>query len=513
MSARVHPAFATKISLLSLLAIGAIGAPACRSGEDGSVAAGDASVDSGAADSTSDAPAALDSDAATPSESGPDAPADTTVALVPGLVFDDDFAPGIAVADFGGATNAYAVDKSTFHGGTASLKITLPASGYTGAACVASATEDLSGFDALTFWAKADVAGALDTVGYGNSIGSQTNGAEIGKIALTTTWTKYVIPVPRPSVVTAESGLFYFATAAGAAYKTVWLDDVKFESLGASVIGTPSPALKAESQSLSIGGGKGQVGGTSVSYTIGGQPVVVHPGAGENPGWPYFTYASDAPAVASVDAKGAITPLTVGTAHVTATMGSVPVVGSVAVDVSTAVYPTSPATTPTVAAIDVYSLFSSAYTNKPVDGWLATWSTGKLVDPYNIGTHPVKEYQSLGFVGIEFFAHGDQIDATPWTAFHLDVWTPAAKSLRVKLVDFGANAVYGGGDDSEAEVAFTPTSTPALTPQTWVSLEIPFSAFLAVNPAWKRAHLSQLVLSTADATAQTVFVDNVYFHR
>ena len=38
--------------------------------------------------------------------------------------------------------------------------------------------------------------------------------------------------------------------------------------------------------------------------------------------------------------------------------------------------------------------------------------------------------------------------------FNLDVWTPDATTFRVKLVDFGADAAFGGGDDTEHELAF-----------------------------------------------------------
>lgn len=460
--------------------------------------------DSGTVDSGTDS-------AVTP-EAGGETASDASVPIVPGLVFDDEFAPGVSVADFGGATNAYAVDKTTFHAGTASLAVTVPASGYTGAACVSADPQSLSAFDALTFWAKADAAGTLDTVGFGNSIGSTTAAAEVSAIALTTAWTRYVVPIPRAAVLSAEKGLFYFATGGGAPFKKVWFDDVKFESLGAAALGTPTAALKNAKQSLALGGAKGQVGGASVTWTIDGKPVVVHPVETQNPGWPYFTYTSDTPSIATVDAKGAITPVAVGAAKITAAMGSVPVTGAIDVDVSVPVVPTTSAPTPTLAATDVYSLFGTAYPAKPVDTWLATWSSGKLVDPFLIGSHPVKQYQALGFIGIEFTSTAKQIDATAYTAFHLDVWTAGASFL-VKFVDFGADGKYGGGDDSEAEVKLTASSTPALTPKAWASLEIPFSAFLAVNPAWKRAHLAQLIFSSADATVQTAFVDNLYLHK
>ena len=62
------------------------------------------------------------------------------------------------------------------------------------------------------------------------------------------------------------------------------------------------------------------------------------------------------------------------------------------------------------------------------------------------------------------------------------------------------------GDDSEQELTFNASTTPALTPGTWSALDIPLSDF--TNLAG-RAHLAQLLL----AGTSTVFVDNVYLHR
>jgi hypothetical protein len=72
----------------------------------------------------------------------------------------------------------------------------------------------------------------------------------------------------------------------------------------------------------------------------------------------------------------------------------------------------------------------------------------------------------------------------------------------VKLVDFGANGQYAGGDDSESELSFQPVA------QTWNTLEIPLSQFTNLNSL---SHFSQLILSGSPAGAGVVFVDNVLF--
>ena len=42
------------------------------------------------------------------------------------------------------------------------------------------------------------------------------------------------------------------------------------------------------------------------------------------------------------------------------------------------------------------------------------------------------------------------------TFFHIDIWSADLTEFKVKLVDFGANGTFGGGDDKEHELSFTP---------------------------------------------------------
>jgi len=179
---------------------------------------------------------------------------------------------------------------------------------------------------------------------------------------------------------------------------------------------------------------------------------------------------------------------------------------------STATEPESPATTPTVSAADVISLFSNAYTNVTVDNWATgwQWSTAVLED-IQITGDDVKLYTLLNFNGIEFTSQ--TIDATNMTHFHMDIWTPdatgAPETFNVKLIDFGANNAYDGGDDSEHELIFTSSSSPALVTGAWVGIDVPLSSFSGLT---SRAHLAQMVISATEGL-NTVYVDNIYFYR
>ncbi|MBW6498938.1 MAG: T9SS type A sorting domain-containing protein, partial [Bacteroidales bacterium] len=163
--------------------------------------------------------------------------------------------------------------------------------------------------------------------------------------------------------------------------------------------------------------------------------------------------------------------------------------------------PTVAAPTPTIDAANVISLFSDAYTDVPVDTWRTNWSVADY-EEVTIDGNPTKKYTNLDFVGIETVAN--QIDITGMTHFHVHVWSPNATLFRVKLVDFGADAAYGGGDDTEHEVPF-----PDLTQGEWVSLNIPLTDF--ANLAG-RQNIAQLIFSGQPTGALTVYIDNVLFY-
>lgn len=161
-----------------------------------------------------------------------------------------------------------------------------------------------------------------------------------------------------------------------------------------------------------------------------------------------------------------------------------------------------PAPTPTVPTANVISLFSDAYTNVPVDTWRTGWSQANFQD-VTIAGNATKKYSNLDFVGIETVS--SQINATGMTHFHTDVYSADFTTFKIKLVDFGANAAFGGGDDVEHEITYT---SPAQGQ--WISLDIPLSSFTGLTT---RAHIAQLIYVGAPSGNNTVYIDNVYFHN
>ncbi len=163
--------------------------------------------------------------------------------------------------------------------------------------------------------------------------------------------------------------------------------------------------------------------------------------------------------------------------------------------------PTVAAPTPTIAEANVISLFSDAYTDVTVDTWRTDWSVADY-EEVTIDGNPTKKYSNLDFVGVETVAN--QIDITGMTHFHAHVWSADFTTFRVKLVDFGADAGYGGGDDTEHEVPFTD-----LEQGEWISLNIPLVDFTNLQG---RQNIAQLIFSGLPSGAFTVYIDNVLFY-
>jgi hypothetical protein len=163
--------------------------------------------------------------------------------------------------------------------------------------------------------------------------------------------------------------------------------------------------------------------------------------------------------------------------------------------------PMTPAPSPTFPAGDVISMFSNVYTNVAVDTWQTSWSQGTLND-IQIQGNDTKKYSGLNFVGIETTG-GNLLDVTDMTHLHLDFWTPNMTIFRVKLVDFGSDGIYGGGNDTEHELTYTPTL------ENWINLDIPLTSFTNLAA---RNHIAQLIFSGNPVGSGVVYVDNVLFH-
>jgi hypothetical protein len=422
------------------------------------------------------------------------------------VVYGDTFGSGVDFMSFnpdeGAKTDAVSEDttRANVYEGTRSLKITVPGPGdgsgsWAGGTFATRRKRDLSVYNALTFWAKADHPITLNEVGLGiDASWNSAYQASTLNLPVGTAWAKYVVPIPNPDRLRDEGGLFYFSEGPeNGSGCTIWLDDVMFEYV-TSV--TDARARIDDAALTPFVGLPFTVPGTRVTFALDGTDRTV------DCTQRYFTFLSDNEAVAA-GGEGEVRIVGVGHATITARLGARSATGTLTLDTKAA--PLAAPPRPTLPASSVISLLSMAYTNVTVDRWSTDWDFGDVTD-VTIDGDRMKLYTIQSYVAAECTSH--PIDASAMTAFHLDVWVPAGGSLfKVKLVDFGADGQYLGGDDSEYELSFTSSSTPALQAGQWTQLELPLSAFTGLT---NRAHIAQLFLSGDVGTA---FLDNIYFHK
>ncbi len=427
-----------------------------------------------------------------------------------GDVFIDGFSAGLSYAAYGTSkVTAFSVDTEVKYSGTASMKFEVPDTGdpnggYVGGVFQTSMGRDLSGYNVLTFWAKASQPATLEQAGFGNDLGVSKYMVSISNVALNTNWAKFYILLPDPSVLKQEHGMFFYSASPqnGKGY-TFWIDEVKFEKLG--TIAHSAVGIFNGKDSIINKAEIGDMNTISGIYATFNLPTGIDQKI--NLAGSYITFVSSNPTVASVSDMGIVKAEGKGTAVITAKVGNMAGKGSFTVNsIGQPIVPTDPAPTPTINKDKVFSLYSNAYTNVKVDSWNTHWQYSTAENSaIQVKGNDVIRYRNLNFVGIEFTSQ--PINASTMTNFHLDLWTPDAttgKTFKIMLVDFGANGTYGGGDDVSSEVSII---TPTLTSQNWVSIDIPFSKFTGLTT---RSHLAQLVLS-GDLT--NVYIDNVYLYK
>lgn len=419
------------------------------------------------------------------------------------LVFIDGLDTGLDYGSFGDGQDleALSVDETGGVNDSAALRVTIEPGRFAGGAIFSTdGGRDLSSFNALVFDARADQADyVLGNVGYG--IGMSAGGtdfeAEIQDVELDTEWRRVVVPIPDAARLTAEAGMFWYSAGQTGSF---WLDNIQFTSLDEGELTDIRPVMDSASVPAAIGETVA-ITGTSTTYDVSGTDVmVVH-------GPRYYTYASSNQDVA-VASAGVVTIVGGGTATITATLGTTPVAGEVTVTVIAP--PSSPAPEPTHDPAGVISLFSDVYDDIAVDTWLASWSVGVQVEDQQIQGDNVKAYTGFAnparYAGIEFTSALIDAAGAGMTHFHMHLYVPAGTRFGFKLVDFGADGGFGGGDDTEAQIDIDGDSTPPLVTGQWLSLDIPLTDFVGMN----FGNVAQLVLNRADTGS--LWIDNVYFH-
>jgi len=425
-----------------------------------------------------------------------------------GDVFIDTFSAGLdyfPFVDAGADPEAFSVETEEVYAGDAAMRFDVPAfgNGFVGATFNTTARRDLSGFDALTFYAKASKAASINSIGYGIS-GETNNKFQVtaNNLNVSTRWEKYVIPIPDAARLISETGLFWLAE--GASFEgdeggyILWLDEIKFEKLG--TVAQPKPAIfeGEDTTEQAFIGSSLTIGGLTQTFNLGdgtNQTVSIAPS--------YFNFESSDIGVATVNELGQVIVLGEGTANIIAILAGVRAEGSLEIT-SNGVLQAAPA--PTEPQGNVKSIFSDAYVNDTESNFSPGFggsTTETAITTTNDGE--VVTYANNNFTGIIF---DNTVDASGLTFMHIDVYVQQdGTEIGLQIRDVGANQTidtdintgFPIGDDKDLRVDLT-----GLTVGQWTSFDIPLDGDLATQ----KNNLGALIL----VGGPNFILDNIYFY-
>jgi len=411
----------------------------------------------------------------------------------------------------GSKATAWSVDNKESYKGTASMRFDVPNAddpegNYAGAIFRIDGEgsgRDLSGFDALTFWAKASQAVTIDQIGFGEDFGENKYITTRTGLSLTTNWVKYVIPIPDASKLIQERGMLRYAAGSqntGGLGYSFWIDELRFEKLGTVAQLQPAILNGEDVVEQSFIGNKIDVkrNGLASTFNVNGRNVTVY----STPS--YFTFSTSDPSVATVDENGIVEVRDSGSATITAETAGVKANGSLTVE-SSGNFDTAPI--PNRDPANVISIFSDAYTNVPVDyynGFFAPYQTTQGgAPPIDFNGDMIINYTDLNFVGIGTFFNVSPINITNMTHLHIDIRVNEAIDpndyINIQLI----NSV--GNNETSGTVPF---GASTFIQNQWVSLDIPIASFGLAD----RTKIG-LLFFISDATISNIYVDNIYYYK
>lgn len=431
-------------------------------------------------------------------------------------VFIDGFSAGLNFAAFSGTVpSAFQVDEEeTFNGSDASMRFEVPDANdprgvFAGGVFFTDPGRDLTEFTALTFQIKASKAATIDLLGFGNDLGESRFQVSVSGLQVNSNWQRVVIPIPDPSKLDAEKGMFIFSEGPEdpdgdgpeppRGY-TFWVDELKFENLGTVAHGKFLIMGGQEQVDTSFEGVTKRMSGLSATFNL---PSGINRTVGVTPA--YFNFNSSNEDIAEVSSEGQVFIVGgPGTTEITATVGGIEADGSLTIESQG---PFVHAPIPPHDPENVISIFSNEYENEPVDffnGFFEPFQT-TLSEDFTVEGDDVLNYTNFNFVGIQFAS--PTIDATEMTHFRMDIFVPnefsGGETFEIQLISFGPDGAFGGGDDSSGSVTF---SSPFITGQQWVSFDIPLSRYSSIDDM---SNIAQIIL--VGNNISNFFADNIYF--
>ncbi|KAF0201643.1 MAG: Glucan endo-1 [Bacteroidetes bacterium] len=138
---------------------------------------------------------------------------------------------------------------------------------------------------------------------------------------------------------------------------------------------------------------------------------------------------------------------------------------------------------------DVISVFSDAYTDVPGTDFNPNWEQTTVVSFPLIQNNETMLYANFNYQGTQF---ASALNVNGMETLHLDMWTADATAVNISLISTG------------------PVETPyalQITPNQWVSYDIPLTAFAGVD----LADVIQLKFDGGNSS-QAIYLDNIYFY-
>ncbi|GGI56620.1 glycosyl hydrolase family 16 [Winogradskyella haliclonae] len=421
----------------------------------------------------------------------------------------------------GGANpEGFGTDDNEAFEGTSSIRIDVPApndpnGGFIGGIFLdRGAGRDLSGYDALTFWARASTTANIGLFGFGTDFGE--NKFSVGKLntQLSTDWRKYTIPIPDASKLIQEKGMFIFSAGGLDIIDSVpngneigftfWIDELRFENLG--TVAQPRPRIFNGQDVM-------QQGFTDTSVTVVGLSQTFNLEDGSNttvePAASYFDFKSSNLDVAIVNELGEVSIIGEGTAIITAQLAGVLAEGSLTLEVGGSF---DAADTPPVRdPADVISIFSDAYTNVDNLNFAVFNDSDVQIETQNLGGDNIVNYNNLTFVGLGWDGT-ENVSAMEFLHIDVQVTSSMSPNLTIELIDFGADNADGGGDDTGGGF-----SVPAsqLVEGTWVGIDIPVNGFTLGTGGgfFGSPNLNNISRVVLVSNGGSFAVDNIYFYR
>lgn len=395
-------------------------------------------------------------------------------------VYIDGFSAGLEFQAWGNPTNL-GTDNETKYSGASALRVNVPEpsnllGNWAGGTFYTNSGRDLSSFNCLTFYAKASTAASIE-VGLGNYGDDSQYIVGMKDVKLDYNWRKVIVPIPNPSKLTSEKGLFYYSAGAvnGAGY-TIWFDDVRFEYI-------PTLAHTRIKDMTMAGFTSGDFEISRLECMVNlPNGVFQHLTASSK----YFTFTSSNPEVATVEDNIVTFHGGKGEAILTPAEAE----GSIRI---TDVYDFAPE--PAYPANNVKSVFCDNYTSVGNAIFNNYWGYQTTTDDMiNAAGNHIIHYGTFNFVGIVF---QEDVDCTDMDYLHMDVLLMDKNPLTATVFTVTPHT-HTGIEGTQGRAT--------LETGKWVSIDVP------LDPAANPVH--EFVLSRGDGCDYNdILIDNIYFYK